>query len=111
FITLEGGSITIGGPGSLAILASSHSFVEPAQLSSSATSWGDTAWQEKKLHLYDEQFVLKDKLSNEPLIHTSYRIVLDNGQIVHGVTDELGRTERIGSGAKPVSLDLMPDEA
>jgi hypothetical protein len=44
------------------------------------------------------------------MIHTPYKIVLDDGRIVRGVTDEAGRTLRIGTGGKAVGLKLMPDD-
>jgi len=45
--------------------------------------------------LYDEQFVVKDEHSGEPLAYTAYRLVTDDGNTFHGVTDALGQTERI----------------
>jgi type VI secretion system secreted protein VgrG len=49
----------------------------------------------KSKPLYDEQFVVKDEHSGEPLAYTAYRLVTDDGDIFHGVTDAQGKTERI----------------
>ncbi|WP_256731180.1 PAAR domain-containing protein [Ralstonia pickettii] len=47
---------------------------------------------------YDEQFQLKDRQGN-PLSDTYYTVRLPNGDIRHGTTDLLGRTERIRTDA------------
>jgi type VI secretion system secreted protein VgrG len=84
FITLEGGSITIGGPGSLAILASSHSFVEPAQLSREMNGWDEPQ--------FDEELTLQWPYDHSPVVNRGFEITRTDGAKIQGTTDAEGRT-------------------
>jgi uncharacterized protein (DUF2345 family) len=57
---------------------------------------------------FNEMFVLKDKKGN-PVANFPYQIQLENGRVVRGVTDEMGRTQRVGSGAASSGLSIKPD--
>ncbi len=51
-------------------------------------------------HEYDIHFLVRDEITGEPLPQVSYRITLEDGHSVSGVTDENGLTERVGSRTK-----------
>ncbi|WP_250476009.1 PAAR domain-containing protein [Caballeronia sp. GAFFF1] len=56
---------------------------------------------------YDEQFVLCDARSGEPLAGWRYRILSGSGRVIEGTTDALGRTQRIaGSGPETLRLHV-----
>nr|WP_320132447.1 type VI secretion system Vgr family protein [uncultured Holophaga sp.] len=59
--------------------------------------------------LYDEQFVLRDNHTNEPLAHAAYRVKLSDGQEIAGYTDAEGRTQRIHTGVGPKDLQFFLD--
>jgi uncharacterized protein (DUF2345 family) len=44
---------------------------------------------------HDEQFVLRNRRTSEPLARVRYRVYTSAGQIADGVTDANGATERI----------------
>lgn len=51
-------------------------------------------------HEYDIHFLVRDEVTGEPLPKVSYRITLEDGRSVSGVTDANGLTERVGSRTK-----------
>jgi type VI secretion system secreted protein VgrG len=57
---------------------------------------------------FNEMFVLKDKRGN-PVANFPYQVTLADGHIVRGITDEFGRTQRVGSGMASSSLRIDPD--
>ncbi|URI10845.1 type VI secretion system tip protein VgrG [Aquincola tertiaricarbonis] len=57
---------------------------------------------------YNELLVLRDR-KGRPVAHFPYRLTLANGRIVSGVTDSQGRTQRLGSGERPMSIRLEHD--
>jgi len=44
---------------------------------------------------HDEQFLLRDSASGEPLANIQYRIKTASGRVIDGMTDGNGRTQRI----------------
>jgi uncharacterized Zn-binding protein involved in type VI secretion len=50
----------------------------------------------EKKFIYDEQFLLKDS-TGKPLVGMYYTAKLPDGELIHGVTDASGKTERFGS--------------
>ncbi|MCX9154502.1 type VI secretion system tip protein VgrG [Niveibacterium sp. 24ML] len=96
-IQIKGGNITLTAPGSVKFKASQKNLTGPASASSSASlAKGDAALE--RLQRLDEQFVLRDKESNEPLAGAPYRIVDESGAVVaSGVTNQEGRTRRVRS--------------
>lgn len=56
-----------------------------------------TKLPDSKVKLYDEAFVLKNKISGEPLANTNYRIKDASGVYEYGTTDEYGRTHIVRS--------------
>ena len=60
---------------------------------------------------FDEHFILLDSNSRQPLPHVSYRMTLNDGQVVEGQTDALGRTQLMASDEpRVVTLSLvLPD--
>jgi uncharacterized protein (DUF2345 family) len=106
YLRIQGGDIEIGAPGKAEFKGAQREIAGPqgAQAEQADLAKAD------KIDLYNEQFVLQDELSGEPMIHTPYKIVLDDGRVMRGVTDEAGRTLRIGTGGKAVGLKLMPDD-
>jgi len=51
-------------------------------------------------HDYDIHFVVRDEVTGRTLPNVSYRITLEDGKSIAGVTDENGLTEKIGSNTK-----------
>lgn len=51
-------------------------------------------------HDYDIHFVVRDELTGQPLPRVSYKITLEDGRSITGVTDDKGLTEKISSNTK-----------
>jgi uncharacterized Zn-binding protein involved in type VI secretion len=57
---------------------------------------------------HDEQFTLRDSGTGKPLTGVRYRITLHSGEIMAGVTDAAGRTQRVTSkGAEGLTLEIL----
>ncbi|MBX3618837.1 MAG: DUF2345 domain-containing protein [Rhizobacter sp.] len=57
----------------------------------------------RSLQLYDEQFVILDEHTGEPLAHLPYRVENAKGDVVaEGITDERGLTRRVTSSKSEV---------
>ncbi|GGY82470.1 type VI secretion system Vgr family protein [Pseudoduganella plicata] len=104
YIKLEGGNIMIHGPGTMSFKASSKELGGPANGSFDAPELPSSK------PLFDEQFVLTDKHTGEPMAYTAYRIEGPDGVMAHGVTDKLGHTDRISTGFKRQALKLFLDD-
>lgn len=46
---------------------------------------------------YGEKFILQDELTGEPLAKVCYEVHKNNGEVIHGTTDDAGFTEFITS--------------
>jgi len=55
---------------------------------------------------YDEQFTLRDHHTGQPLAHKSYRITSASGQIIQGITDANGTTQRVTTASQAEGLAL-----
>ncbi|AOK62852.1 hypothetical protein [Burkholderia ubonensis] len=60
---------------------------------------------------HDEQYVLSDVDTGEPLVRVRYRIRTASGQVFDGVTDATGYTQRITTtDAESLHLEIVRDE-
>lgn len=90
-------------PGNFIIKASQHPFLAGERLPAQLASLPD-----HRAALFDEAFVLKDKKTGEPLPNVVYRILLEDGNVLSGVTDRLGLTHVVNSAAaQALSLQLQ----
>ncbi|MFG6449821.1 DUF2345 domain-containing protein, partial [Roseateles sp. BYS180W] len=79
--------------------AASHGFTGPA---SKAVQPPDD------IQPFNEMFVLKDK-AGRPVKNFPYRIKRADGVEITGLTDEHGRTHRMGSGSAAQAMDIEAD--
>jgi type VI secretion system secreted protein VgrG len=56
--------------------------------------------------VYDEQFVVIDEKTDEPMPGVPYRIEVEDGSVIHGKTDAKGRTHRVNTGPTPLEMKL-----
>jgi type VI secretion system secreted protein VgrG len=94
-IMLDGGNITFTCPGTFSVKGVAHQFSGGAR---DVAVLGALPSENLKFRLpnelpHDEQFILKDG-TGKPLAGMAYTAKLPSNQIVHGVTDEDGKTER-----------------
>ncbi len=93
-ITLEGGNITFACPGNFTVKGGTHSFDSGGKKSPAMPKLPDS-----RLQLFDEAFIIKDEVTKLPIPNLPYRIVREDGSFEPGITDELGRTHLVTSGA------------
>jgi uncharacterized protein (DUF2345 family) len=103
YLRIQGGNIEVHGPGKIEFKAGMKELAGPAN----ASFAGPELPAAKSL--FDEQFVLVDKHTGEPMGFVPYRIEGPDGFVVHGVTDEHGHTERVHTGFKRQLLKLFFD--
>jgi uncharacterized protein (DUF2345 family) len=104
YLKLEGGNIQLHGPGKIEFKASMKELAGPVDASFNAPALPTTK------ALYDEQFVLVDKHTGEPMGFVPYRIEGPDGFVLRGVTDENGHTQRVHTGVKRQLLKLFIDD-
>lgn len=93
-ITLEGGDITFACPGNFTVKSGKHVFHEGQKNAASLVKLPDTLPK-----FFDEAFVLKNKITGEPLANVNYRIKHPTGEYEYGTTDAAGRTNVIDTDA------------
>jgi type VI secretion system secreted protein VgrG len=103
-ISLEGGNITLQAPGKVEFKASSKELSGPADGSAGVHHSPIPA------EIYNEAFVVVDEETKQPLAHVKYRLESESGVVVEGVTDALGRTERIFSKKREKLTLHLPKE-
>jgi type VI secretion system secreted protein VgrG len=90
-ITLEGANITFACPGTFSVKGSGHSMDSGASSAAELTRLPDS-----KVKLFDEAFILKNKVSGALMANVNYRIKHSDGTYSYGTTDEKGRTHLVG---------------
>ncbi|WP_126285366.1 PAAR domain-containing protein [Burkholderia stagnalis] len=61
--------------------------------------------------VHDEQYVLHDTDSGQPLANTHYRIRTSTGRVFNGVTDAAGHTQRVTTAdAESLYLEIVRNE-
>ena len=102
YIKLKGGNVEIGGPGKL--LVKNGGIVKQGAASM------QSAMKSFEPEQFNEAFVITHPLNGKPLASQKYKITLDDGQIIEGVTDASGKTQTIASNAaKDMIITLMND--
>ena len=60
----------------------------------------------------DERVILQHQSTGEPLPRRRYELTLENGRIIRGVTDELGRTSLATSNSYgKIDICIFPEDA
>ena len=91
-ITLEGANITFACPGTFSVKGSGHSLAGGA---SGAANLGKLP--DSRAKLFDEQFIVKNEETGQPLPNRPYRIKRADGIYEYGTTDESGRTHLVST--------------
>ncbi|WP_053144954.1 type VI secretion system Vgr family protein [Erwinia billingiae] len=102
WIKLKGGNVEIGGPGKM--LVKNGGIVKQG-----ATSM-KSVMKSFEPEQFTERFIVTHPLNGKPLASQKYRITLDDGQIIEGVTDASGKTQEIKSNIiKDMIISLIDD--
>jgi type VI secretion system secreted protein VgrG len=88
-----GGAILHQTSGSYAIKSSTFSHTKPGGANPPGVSFPTTHVET------DERLVLFHQMTGEPIAGRRYKLELENGRVISGVTDEHGRTELASSDA------------
>lgn len=90
YIKIADGNIQIHCPGTIDMKSGNYSLTGPTSLNAELP----VPPQAKP---YDEQFIIRDKHTGTPMPYVAYHIITDDGETIHGMTDENGATERVMS--------------
>lgn len=105
FLKLEGGNIMLHAPGKVDFKATMKEITGPADGSVNKPDLP------KAKDIYNEAFVVMNEETKQPMAHVRYRLESASGVVVEGVTDALGRTQRIfTSKREELTLHLPTDE-
>jgi type VI secretion system VgrG family protein len=104
-LKLEGGNISILAPGKVEFKATMKELAGPADGRAPLPTLA------KATDIYNEAFVIVNEETKEPMAHVRYRLESASGLQVEGVTDALGRTQRIFTSKREIlTLHLPTDE-
>ena len=105
YLKLEGGNIMLHAPGKVEFKATSKVLAGPAN--GSVTMPG----LPKAKQIYNEAFVIVNEETKEPMAHVRYQMESESGVKIEGITDALGRTQRIFTSKREMlTLHLPADE-
>lgn len=104
FLKLEGGNIMLHGPGKITFKASMKELGGPADGSL------ERAALPLSSDIYNEAFVVVDEKTNAPMAYVRYRLESASGIRIEGITDELGRTQRIFTPRSEMLTLHFPDD-
>jgi type VI secretion system secreted protein VgrG len=104
YIRIEGGDISIHAPGKVEFKASKKELVGPADGSVAASALPEAR------KIFNEAFVIVNEETKEPMAYVRYRLESASGVKIEGITDALGRTQRIfTSKSEMLTLHLEDD--
>ncbi|MGB8345850.1 MAG: type VI secretion system Vgr family protein, partial [Ktedonobacteraceae bacterium] len=105
YLKIEGGNIMLHAPGKVEFKATSKELAGPANGSESMPDLP------KAKQIYNEAFVIVNEETKEPMAHVRYHLVSESGVKIEGITDALGRTQRIFTSKREMlTLHLPTDE-
>jgi type VI secretion system secreted protein VgrG len=104
-LKLEGGNIMLHAPGKVEFKASMKELAGPKDGSVSLPALPTSR------EIYNEAFVVRNEETKEPMAHVRYRIESASGVRIEGITDALGRTQRIFTPKREeLKLYVLEDE-
>jgi type VI secretion system secreted protein VgrG len=104
-LKLEGGNIMLHAPGKVEFKASMKELAGPKDGSVNAPALP------KAKDIYNEAFVIRNEETKEPMAYVRYRIESASGIRIEGVTDALGRTQRLFTAKREeLKLYVLEDE-
>ena len=84
YIKISGGNVEIGGPGKL--------LIKNTGIRKAGTGSMQGVKKSFEPSTFDEKFVIRNALTQEPLPGKAYKITMPNGSVVTGITDAQGAT-------------------
>ncbi|AMM25082.1 type VI secretion system Vgr family protein [Variovorax sp. PAMC 28711] len=102
-MTLENGDITFECPGTITYFSSQRKLAGPARLQHALPANPDAAPFQRK-------YVIRRATDDQPVPHQKYRITMDDGRVIEGVSNEKGETNLAKSdGIQNVVIELLYD--
>jgi type VI secretion system secreted protein VgrG len=104
YIRIEGGNIMLHAPGKVELKASMKELAGPANGSVASSTLPEV----KKI--FNEAFVIVNEETKEPMAYVRYRLESASGVKIEGITDALGRTQRIFTSKSEMLTLHLADE-
>jgi type VI secretion system secreted protein VgrG len=101
-ITLDGGDIEFKTPGAFTVKGSGHAFLGGGDGAAELARLPDST-----VKLFDEAFIVKNKVTGEPIANVCYRIRHPSGEYEYGMTDDRGATHLVCTSAPtPITIEV-----
>ncbi|WP_336242055.1 DUF2345 domain-containing protein [Enterobacter cloacae] len=84
YIKISGGNVEVGGPGKL--------LVKSTGIRKAGTGSMQGVMKSFEPECFDEKFIIRNTLTQEPRPGKAYKITMPNGSVVTGITDSQGAT-------------------
>ena len=84
YIKISGGNVEIGGPGKL--------FIKNSGIKKAGSGSMQGVMKSFEPECFDEKFIIRNTLTQEPRPGKAYKITMPNGSVVTGITDSQGAT-------------------
>ncbi|HFT8654639.1 TPA: type VI secretion system Vgr family protein [Enterobacter cloacae] len=84
YIKISGGNVEVGGPGKL--------FIKNSGIKKAGSGSMQGVMKSFEPECFDEKFIIRNALTQEPLPGKAYKITMPNGSVVTGITDSQGAT-------------------
>ena len=102
YIKIKGGNVEIGGPGKL--------LIKNAGIKKAGSGSMQRVMKSFEPESFNEKFVVTHPLSRKPVPDQRYKVELDDGRIIEGLTDTEGKTQLIPSDAiNTMRITLLDD--
>lgn len=102
-ITIEGGGIVVQCPGTITVLSARRSFLAPSGVSYPMPPLPGAG-------KFVRQFVLRRAADHQPLARQKYRVTLEDGRVIEGVSNDAGETELAESDVmQNAQIELLYD--
>jgi type VI secretion system secreted protein VgrG len=102
-VTLEGGDITFACPGNFTVKGGQHVFDGGQNRAALMNKLPDS-----RLQLFDEAFILRNRITLEPMARQPYRLKRADGTYEDGFTDETGQTHLVTSATnEDLTVELL----
>ncbi|MDI1261559.1 type VI secretion system Vgr family protein [Aquabacterium sp.] len=102
-ITIDGGSLTVECPGKITVQAGMKSMVGPGSMSHAMPDAVQSG-------PFQRRFVVRRATDQQAIAHQKYRMTLQDGRVIEGVTDAAGQTDLAQSdGIQNVAIELLYD--
>ncbi|KMN76218.1 hypothetical protein VK98_22310, partial [Chromobacterium sp. LK11] len=103
YIRIAGGNIELHCPGKVSVKGASHQMSGPTSLAKELNKMPSSK--------FDEEFVMKWPYDGKPVKGRAFKLIREDGTVIHGITDAEGKTGLQRSlFTENIKLHLLPEK-